>query len=64
MLMRIREQKGVIRLIFIALIIVFAASFVIDPDGRLRMADRNVRPAEAAWLARKIAETERAAAAS
>ncbi len=32
--------------------------------ARLRMADRNVRPAEADWLARKIAETERTAAAS
>jgi cytochrome c-type biogenesis protein CcmH/NrfG len=33
MLMRIREQKGVIRLIFIALILVFAASFVIGGVG-------------------------------
>jgi cytochrome c-type biogenesis protein CcmH/NrfG len=33
MLMRIREQKGVIRLIFFALIIVFAASFVIGGVG-------------------------------
>ena len=33
MLMRIREQKGVIRLIFIALIVVFAASFVIGGVG-------------------------------
>jgi cytochrome c-type biogenesis protein CcmH/NrfG len=33
MLMRIREQKGVIRLVFIALIIVFAASFVIGGVG-------------------------------
>ena len=31
--MRIREQKGVIRLIFIALILVFAASFVIGGVG-------------------------------
>ena len=32
--------------------------------ARLRMADRNVRPSEADWLARKVAEIERTAAAS
>jgi aminoglycoside phosphotransferase (APT) family kinase protein len=36
----------------------------IVPVARLRMADPNVRPSEADWLARKIAETERTAAAS
>jgi aminoglycoside phosphotransferase (APT) family kinase protein len=41
-----------------------------DPDphiarvARHRMTDRNVRPSEADWLARKAAEAERAAAAS
>ena len=32
--------------------------------ARHRMTDRNVRPSEADWLARKAAEAERAAAAS
>jgi hypothetical protein len=32
--------------------------------GRLRMADRNVRPSEVEWLARKIAEVEQVAQAS
>ena len=36
----------------------------IAPVARLRMADRNVRPSEADWLARKLAEAERTAAAS
>lgn len=31
--------------------------------ARHRMADRNVRPSEVEWLARKVAETEQAAAA-
>ena len=36
----------------------------IAPVARLRMADPNVRPSEADWLARKVAEVERTAAAS
>ena len=32
--------------------------------ARHRMADRNVRPSEVEWLARKVAETEQAAAAA
>jgi aminoglycoside phosphotransferase (APT) family kinase protein len=36
----------------------------IAPVARLRMADPNVRPSEADWLARKLAEVERSAAAS
>jgi aminoglycoside phosphotransferase (APT) family kinase protein len=36
----------------------------IAPAARLRMADPNVRPSEADWLARKLAEVERTAAAS
>jgi aminoglycoside phosphotransferase (APT) family kinase protein len=32
--------------------------------ARLRMADPNVRPSEADWLARKVAEVERSAAAT